>query len=139
MIELKVFGEAQSQGSKNAFVVKGRAVVTETGGAKHKNWRAAVAAEAQRYQSEHNIAPLDGPLKVSLDFVFTKPKSKPKWKVYADVKPDLDKTVRSVLDSLSKILIVDDARVCCLIATKRYAVEEAAHVLIRIEKLEESR
>lgn len=83
------------------------------------------------------MRPLDGPLQVSVDFIFPKGSSKPKWMIWHDRKPDLDKLVRAVLDSLSKLVIVDDSRVCVLLARKRYDASVPPQCRLEITQLDE--
>lgn len=70
------------------------------------------------------------PITVDVDFTLSKPKSKPKWKLYPDVKPDLDKLVRAVFDSLSGIIWKDDSLVCELSASKIYGDNPGADIYI---------
>jgi Holliday junction resolvase RusA-like endonuclease len=77
----------------------------------------------------HDGEPLDGPIAVSLVFQIAPPQ-RPRWWAPA-VKPDLDKLIRAVLDSLSTTknrktkaiirgVITDDARIVSITATKTY-------------------
>jgi Holliday junction resolvase RusA-like endonuclease len=50
------------------------------------------------------------------------------------VKPDLDKLIRAVNDSIQGILVVDDSRVCRIVADKRYAKLGEPGVIITIRK-----
>ena len=136
-VRLEIYGTPRPQGSKTAFVRGGHAVVTE-GGSKsgregHQAWRQAVATAARDWQLAHDRPLLDGPLFLRVDFRLQRPKSIPKSRAFPAVKPDLDKLIRSVLDSLSGVVIADDARVVCVEAAKVYAGERApgASILIR--------
>lgn len=112
----------------------GRPVIVEAGTTKsrtaHKDWRAAVTAEAQRWQSENDAPLLTGPLGVSIHFYLEKPPSKQKWKIWPDVKPDIDKLTRSVFDSLTKVIWRDDALVCSLQASKTYGDPPRAEITV---------
>ena len=106
------------QGSKTAFVVGKRAVVTDQNKAKLKPWRAVVAAHADRGVT------FDEPVAVGLIFYMPRP-ARPRWNVPA-VKPDIDKLVRALLDGLTDGgLISDDARVVRLTAEERYATPDS--------------
>lgn len=123
-IVIRVHGVPAPQGSKTAFVRGGRAIVTEGKGAgrvAHATWRQAVATAARDWQDANGSRELiDGPALVVIQFLMPKPRSKPKWKRWPDVKPDLDKLVRSVLDSLSGVILADDSRVVAITARKDY-------------------
>lgn len=115
MIHTFIPGTPVPQGSVNAY--RGRIVGVTP---KLREWRLKVRAGTM---ARHTGEPLDGPIAVSLVFQLEPPK-KPRWWVPA-VKPDLDKLVRGVLDSLSTTkqlrgVIVDDARVVSLTAAKTY-------------------
>jgi crossover junction endodeoxyribonuclease RusA len=88
-------------------------------------WREAVRGEAQRAFS----APLEGPVKVSVEFLLAKPKS-----VRRDtpcVRPDLDKLIRAVLDGLTAGgAFGDDAQVTELSASKSYATVSGAWITV---------
>lgn len=106
-------GKPIQQGSKTAFVVGKRAVVTDSNRAKLKPWRAVVADAADLGRT------FSGPVAVTLNFYLPRPQ-RPRWNVPA-VKPDIDKLERAVLDGLTDGgLIEDDARIVELHATKEY-------------------
>lgn len=105
-----VYGTPRPQGSTRGFIPKGwkRPVIT-TDNTKLKPWRqeisgAAVALNVPRFNRKT-------PLAMTLDFYFAKPRSVPKRRVYPTVRPDTDKLIRAILDSLTGILYVDDAQV----------------------------
>lgn len=83
--------------------------------------------------------PMDGPLMVSLTFVFPRPKGMV-WKrremprAYKVVRPDADNLAKSVLDSLNGLLWFDDSQVVDLRVRKYVAAgDEAAHVEMDVE------
>lgn len=86
----------------------------------HKPWRDSVGWAAR----ESGVR-LAGPVDVEIVFTLPKPKSRPKRRVtYPDRKPDIDKLVRPVLDSLTAAgTIEDDARVISLKASKVFPGE----------------
>lgn len=113
-VEFFIPGVPVQQGSKTAFVIGKRAVVTDQNKAQLKPWRAIVAAHADRGVT------FDEPVAVVLRFVMPRPQ-RPRWSVPA-VKPDIDKLVRALLDGLTDGgLIADDARVVNLTASEEYA------------------
>ena len=114
----RVEGVPTPQGSKTAYVRGGRAVLVESN-KKLPAWREAVteAARQAMYATEQ-VEPFNAPLKVVVTFFMPRP-AKPKWAKYPASKPDLDKLIRAVLDSLTKAkTITDDALVVEVVARK---------------------
>ena len=102
-------------------VPQGSKSVTRTGrlyeaNRAHRDWRATVTASVA---AQHDGPPIDQPVHVELCFWMPRPK-RPRWQVPA-VKPDLDKLVRSVHDSLQAGgVLAEDSRVVRLTAQKAY-------------------
>ena len=121
------------QGSKNAGVRGGRAYMWEAN-KKHKPWRDKVTAEATKHLGAFGK---DTPVEVHAIFVFDRPKSVTvKKRPRMSVKPDLDKLMRSICDSISKAGVWgDDARMVKLVTQKLYPNETSlalgAHITIR--------
>ena len=120
-----VFGEAQPQGSARGFIPKGwtRPVVTSDN-PNLKQWRQLVAEAANHALGA--LAPAERALllegvRLSIAFYLPRPKSLPKRATAHTKKPDVDKLVRSVCDSLTAIVFRDDSQVCELVAAKHYA------------------
>ena len=125
-------GEPQTQGSKRAFARNGRVWVAEAGGAKHKGWREAVAAEARAALNGGEL--LAGPVEIALTFILTKPASAPKTRVTWPIgarSGDVDKLARAVLDSLSGTVVRDDAQVVWLSVEKQYGDPPGVAVEVR--------
>lgn len=137
---LVVHGVPIPQGSKSAFVVGGRAVITEgKKSASLKEWRAAIAACARLWlQQNGSPAPLDGPVSVDVVFYLPRPKSAPKRVIVPATKPDADKLVRSTLDALSKIAYTDDARIVDLNIRKRFAIDSPPRAEILVSAWSEA-
>jgi Holliday junction resolvase RusA-like endonuclease len=128
-VQFEVLGHPAPQGDKSAVLIAGRPRLIEgrrtTGRQRHANWRSAVADAARDVANHDDVAaPLDGPLHVTIRFRFPMPASRPKkiraagqaWKTTA---PDLDKVLRATFDGLTAGgLIVDDARICEVTASK---------------------
>lgn len=127
----EVYGVPKPQGSKRAFVVKGRPVVTESAGQPLKDWRATVAQHCGERAAQLGWRPLDGPVGVRLLFRMPKPKSTPKWRRYPTTKPDIDKLTRAVLDAITGSLITDDARVAQLVVGEQFAERTGCVIEIR--------
>lgn len=120
-IEFTIPGIPIPQGSSRAFVVKGqrgpRANVTAAN-SKTKGWRNDVALMA----AQHAQSSLwEGPVEIFIWFRMPRPKSiKRRKREHPIVKPDLDKLVRSVLDSLTGIIWRDDCQVVRISTSKQY-------------------
>lgn len=120
-VAFRVNGDPAPQGSKRAFVVNGRAVLTESS-TKVKPWRAAVVDAA--VDAMNGRAPLTGPVTVMVSFRLAKPKSVKRD--LPSVRPDLDKLARSTMDALTTAQVVaDDSQVCDLWVSKRYGIPGA--------------
>ena len=125
MVEFRVYGVPAPQGSKTAFVRGGKAVVVDgsskTGRQKLSSWRAEVAREALNNRPDEVY---DHFVHITINFFMPKPKSAPKFKMYCDKKPDIDKLVRSTLDALTGVIYRDDSQVVSLQAIKFYATPD---------------
>jgi Holliday junction resolvase RusA-like endonuclease len=130
-VQFTVYGKPVPQGSSRAFFVKklGRAVITSAN-AKLKPWRQMLSDTAQSLGVP--IIPKEIPVAMSLDFYFEKPASAPKKRIYPTVKPDTDKLIRSILDSLTGIVYVDDSQVVRFDhIEKHYGVPERCEISVR--------
>lgn len=90
----------------------------------------------------YNGAPIRGPVRVDLEFVFPRQanriwKSKPMPRYRHTTKPDRDNLDKAVLDSLSKWMLEDDRQVCSGSIEKWHAAgDEQPHVRVTIETLD---
>lgn len=117
MITFHVAGTPAPQGSKR-HVGGGRMIESSK---KVKPWREAVARVASAHLLDE---PLDGHLRVIIRFELLAPK-KSRFGNRPAGPPDIDKLVRSTLDGLTTSrLIVDDARIVALTATKHWALDD---------------
>lgn len=128
-VAFRVHGVPAPQGSKRAFVVGTRAVVTDVNPAPLKTWREDVKYAAVDAMNGH--APFEGPLELLVTFVLVKPKSvKRAWPF---VRPDLDKLVRAVGDALTSAgVYTDDAQLVQITARKVYGVTTGAEIIVRM-------
>ncbi|MGI4812092.1 MAG: RusA family crossover junction endodeoxyribonuclease [Janthinobacterium lividum] len=116
---------------------KSRAILTSDNN-DLKAYRMAVAYSAKRVlggQSEL-FAPKHVPVGMRLEFVFERPPSVTKKRLFPVVKPDLDKLERAVLDSLTQIVYLDDSQVVELTASKVYGPK--AQVTVQVWTIDES-
>ena len=118
-----------SQGSKRAFVIRGkdgrhRPVLAES--AKDLGeWRSRVALAAR--QAMRGLFPSGDwwwkkePLILTARFIFSRPPSLPKKRREHVVRPDLSKCVRAIEDAMTGIVYGDDAQIVTLGVSKVYA------------------
>ena len=137
MLSFFVAGTPAPQGSKSAYAVRrkdgtptGKINQTEQNKAT-RPWRATVTAEAVKEVRKHGM--LVGPVNLNLTFVFDRPPShlgtgrnagllRPSAPEHMAVRPDADKLVRAVCDSLTDAKVwAEDSRVVSLTAEKLYA------------------
>jgi crossover junction endodeoxyribonuclease RusA len=103
------------------FVRKGgKGVILTAANTKTEPWRQDVAAQAIKAGVECISL---GPVRLRVTFYLARPSSRPKKHQWPDVRPDLDKLARSVLDALTSIAWRDDAQVCEITARKVYTVQ----------------
>lgn len=129
MIEFTVHGIPVPQGSKTRWGTEDNPHT--------RGWRATVAEAAAKLDAPC----LSGPVSVSVEFVFPRPKahyrtgkhadelreSAPLWKTSA---PDLDKLQRAIGDALAGVLIRDDAQIAVWHVSKVYGAPPRAELYI---------
>ncbi len=71
------------------------------------------------------------PCEMSAKFYFNRPPSIPKKRTAHVVKPDADKLVRAVTDSMTGIVFADDAQVVRVIAEKHYGSPERTEITVK--------
>lgn len=119
-VEFWVPGSPAPQGSKR-HVGGGRMIESSKAVGPWRERVALVAHQAMR--DAGNSGPYVGAVTADLGFILPRPKSAPKLKVVAATKrPDLDKLVRSCLDAITHVCVVDDSQVVGLNACKRIAL-----------------
>src|SRR5262245_5562628 len=118
-IGFTVFGVPVPQGSKMPYGGEANPHLSP--------WRSTVAEKAAEATNE----PLLGPVEVTAEFVFPRPKghfrtgrragelkdSAPYWHT---IKPDLDKLMRAIGDALSGTVLHDDSQIATWMVCKRY-------------------
>lgn len=119
-LSVVVPGVAVAQGSLRSLG-NGRPTV-HSNAAALMPWRATVVATVQAGMAQAGGEwPLTGPVKLEVLFALPRPRSAPKSRVFPDRKPDLDKLVRAIGDSLTQAgAIADDAQIVTLLADKEY-------------------
>lgn len=135
MLSFTAYVHPEPQGSSKAFVIAGRAHITSSN-TKLKPFRSEVTRCAMVAARDENInlpmAVKHVPVRVEVDFYIAKPDSIPKKRLYPSVKPDLDKLLRAVLDSLTGVAFHDDGQVIEAYPRKFYGSPERVEVKVTI-------
>jgi len=141
IVRILVPGVAQPGGSKRAFVVAGKARVTDAN-AKAKPWQADCKVFAA--QAMAGREPMRGPVRVTMRFYRQRPKShytptgnltKAALRAATPTsKPDVLKLARAAEDALTGIVWADDAQIVSELIEKRWG---APHAEILVAELAE--
>lgn len=143
-----VQGKPHPQGSKTPMVRGGKIYLVEGKGSGiqlHKEWRAAVSNTTEQYVIDNNFEEFPGIVRVELRFKIRKPKTKHKRLRAVNVRPDIDKLARGVLDGITSLhdtkgIIPDDSHVVQLYSEKFYALpDEPSGVQIDVFDIEHLR
>lgn len=103
-------------------------VVNTSDNKRLRPWRYDVAEMAMIQQAQ--MFDRETPVEITMNFYFTKPASA-KRRRGMTVKPDIDKTCRSILDAITGILIEDDAQVVEMHARKHYGGPERVEIRVQ--------
>lgn len=134
VLEVFVPGLAAPQGSKR-HVGNGRMIEMSKN---VKPWREDVRAACMATWRDASgpWAPIDGPVRLVVEFIRKRPASAPKSRTpWATTSPDLSKLVRSTEDAMTSAGVwADDARVVETLSRKRIAeIGETPGAHIRVE------
>ncbi len=141
MIEFSVAGEPISQGSKRVVPAGGkpggRPHTIESNEKRLRPWRSVLADAAREQAMFHGIVPAPTPVRLQMEFVLRRPQAVPKGRRgWPTTKPDLDKLIRAVQDSLRAVLYEDDSQVVAYGNTRKvYALDGWTGVRIRLEEV----
>ena len=127
-----VFGTPQPQGSAKAFVRGNRAYVTSAN-PKMKPYRHTITQVATDVLEKSSCSapafPRPAPVELLVVWFLAKPKSTPKKITKPTKKPDTDKLLRAVLDSLTGVVYEDDSQVVRVTAEKKYGAPERTEII----------
>lgn len=127
-IRFTAFGRPLPQGSKNAFKTGNRVVLVEASKGL-KPWRSVVALAAKEVMLDvQDMSLIEGPVSVELLFQFVPGKTVKRK--HMTTKPDIDKTARAILDSLTGVVWKDDSQVVDLRARKVYGLVDMVQVVV---------
>lgn len=131
-------GKPETKGSTKAFVVAGRARITNAN-PRAKSWAAVVSHAAQLAMAGQE--PTRAPVRLDLVFFMPRPAShygtgkkaatlKPGAPEVCPKRPDLDKLARCALDALTGIVYADDCQVVEISTRKVYGERVGADVAV---------
>lgn len=126
-------GIAVPQGSKTATVINGRAVMFDSN-KKLKDWRRDATRQLLEQFGASGVSPFPAQQALGVVIIFRLPKPKSVKRDKPSVKPDVDKLVRSIFDSVTDAKIwAGDEQVTQVNAAKEYCRPgELPNVLITI-------
>jgi Holliday junction resolvase RusA-like endonuclease len=126
--QFEVKGTPVPQGSPQVFRNKNtdKVYVTHQKGTALREWRDAIAEQAQR----HMVEPTMGAVTLRFDFTFPRPAGHygkkgnllPSAPAEKTTKPDIDKLIRAAMDALTGVVYRDDAQVTWVATIKRFTV-----------------
>lgn len=129
-----VYGTPAPAGSKRAFVIGGRARITDDS-RKSRPWKTLVSQKAGEVMAGREL--FRGPLSVSFTFTVRRPKKHfgargllPSAQAHPTAKPDVLKLARGVEDALSGLVYFDDAQIVREVLAKEYGEQEGVRVLV---------
>jgi Holliday junction resolvase RusA-like endonuclease len=131
-IRFTVLGRPEPQGSIKYFMIAGKPRLTSDN-PRLRNWRQQVGWCAMDACSRAGMAspwPSHVPVVLSVVFVFAKPNSAPKNRIWPTVRPDRDKLLRAVGDALTGIVYEDDSQVVDGPARKVYGSPERTEIIV---------
>lgn len=124
--QIEVIGRPIPQGSKRGFhnPKTGGIIIVDAQGQELGLWREAIARNARAMSGGQ---PSQRPVRMSIDFLFRRPKGHygkkgllPSAPKYMTTKPDIDKLERAVLDALTGVVYNDDSQVVSITSRKDY-------------------
>ena len=121
MITFWVPGKPVSKG-RISYSRQGRGYYTNQ--AELEPWQTIIGS----YAKQAGVKFIDGAVKVELRFQLLKPASVKRE--FPSVLPDLDKYIRAVFDSLTKIAYKDDGQVVSVQATKIYSDTQGVEITV---------
>lgn len=129
MLNLVIPLAAKPQGSKSAFMVNNRIVLTEASKGL-KELRAEFTRQIKEQAKDWVTPSADAAFIVTIFFYFQKPKSAKR--PHMTTTPDVDKTARFVLDAISDAGIwLDDKQVTDLQVFKQYSDTNLTEIMVR--------
>lgn len=140
-----VHGKPQPRGSKKAFLPPGaKFPVLTDDNPRSRPWMNSVAATAAAARVDAGIGLFDGPVRLTVEFHFARPKShfgkrglKSSAPAWHTIRPDTTKLLRGLEDALKGVVWRDDSQVVQQTATKLYG--ESDYTVVTIVELSDLR
>jgi len=135
----------QSPNPRKKFMATVKAGLFDANSKKLDAWRKQVTSEAFRaMRQQQHMQPIDVAVEVAVNFYFERPKNhfgtgrnadklKESAREYPSVKPDIDKLLRAVLDSMSGVVFNDDCQVVKCTVSKGYAEAGVSVIVSAVE------
>lgn len=134
-ISFTVYDRPEPQGSMRGFNTR-KGIRLTSDNVKLKLYRHTITQIARMEMSKANLTePMAGkhvPVEVWLEFMFVRPPSVPKRRLWPTVKPDIDKLERAVFDALKGVVFADDGQPVIVHKRKCYGPVEQIHISARI-------
>lgn len=111
-------GVIKQKNGKVRGTIFNQTTIKNSDGTKKPHPIVAFKSDVKRTIAQHwKGAPLEGPLRLDLVFVFPRPKkliwkTKPMPRLRYSIKPDRDNIDKSLMDAVKGIVWIDDAQVC---------------------------
>jgi Holliday junction resolvase RusA-like endonuclease len=129
VLETRVFGLPIAQGRPRAFKTRaGQVRVYDPANA--RDWKRTVQAQVLTQKPSQ---PVDGPLKMTLQFILPRPRSLPKRDLFPERRPDLSNMLKAIEDALNGVVFRDDSQIVRMELAKDYG--PAPGVVIRVERV----
>lgn len=135
MITYEIEGTPRPQGSKRNV---GNGIMVEA--SKYlKEWRAFARLKAVEAMRNHQMIQKPRPVNLVVVFGFDRPQKHFKRGVLRDdaptfhtSRPDTDKLLRALFDSMSEVVFKDDSQVCGLVVSKIYQKGAVTRVTVGV-------
>ena len=116
-VEFFTGGTAAPEGSMIGYTIAGHVNIVASNKKALEAWRSDIHTAAA--EVAHEL--FQGPVVVEATFLVKRPISTPKWKLWVQTSPDLDKYARALLDAMTGVVYRDDGQVARLAVEKVYA------------------
>jgi Holliday junction resolvase RusA-like endonuclease len=116
-------GKAIQQGSKRiGRDAQNKPIIIDDNDEELSVWRDTVTVYTRRAMAKAKLRePLSGALGARIIFCLRPPQRMPKGRVWPEVKPDIDKLIRAIFDSLKTGgAVIDDAQIVAVTSLKTY-------------------
>lgn len=135
-ITIEVTGDPVAKGRPRVAVIKGRARMYTP--AATRSWEND-ARQLARIEMGGD-APLEGPLKVTVDAVFAPPESWPAWRrkllaegeaVWCASAKDIDNICKAICDAMNRVVWLDDKQIVDLRASKTFGLRPMVRATVQ--------